>query len=194
MTAQASAKSNRSWGLILFQSIALLVLGVALISAPLMSILVLVSFLGFYWLISGVLSIARVFTRAGRAHWLWSLLVGIVGIAAGLIVLRHPLYSAALAPAVLVVILGIGALIMGVANLIRGFSGDGFWAVVLGLVDFIFGAVLLGSPFFAAVFVPITLGILSLIGGIALIPTAFTVRRGEKEALEEVVEERKMAA
>src|SRR3989304_579793 len=89
---------ENDWGLILLQGIAAFIIGLFLVTAPAAATLVVVAFVGIYWLVSGILSIVRIFTGANRAHWFWSLVVGIIGIAAGLIVLRHPIYSAVLLP------------------------------------------------------------------------------------------------
>jgi uncharacterized membrane protein HdeD (DUF308 family) len=53
---------------------------------------------GFYWLFQGVLSLVQVFVDRS-IPWIWSLLTGIVGILAGLFVLRHPQLSWVLAAA-----------------------------------------------------------------------------------------------
>jgi uncharacterized membrane protein HdeD (DUF308 family) len=63
--------------------------------------------LGFYWLFMGVISLVQVFVDRSTP-WIWSLLTGIVGILAGLFVLRHfvlrhPLFAALTVPTVLVI-------------------------------------------------------------------------------------------
>ena len=54
--------------------------------------------------------------------WIWSLLTGIVGILAGLFVLRHPLVAALTVPTLIVIILGVQGLIMGILEIISGFK------------------------------------------------------------------------
>ena len=60
----------------------------------------LTTVLGFYWLIIGVLALVQVFVDRATP-WIWSLLAGLVGILAGLFVLRHPLVAALTVPTVL---------------------------------------------------------------------------------------------
>ena len=84
----------------------------------------LVTFLGFYWLNMGILALVRIFVDRS-VPWIWSLLIGIVGILAGILVLRHPLLAALTVPTVIVIILGVEGLIMGVLEIIAGFSGGG---------------------------------------------------------------------
>ena len=64
--------------------------------------------------------------------WIWSLLTGIVGILAGLFVLRHPLVAALTVPTLIVIILGVQGLIMGILEIISGFKGGGIGSFILG--------------------------------------------------------------
>ena len=108
--------------------------------------------------------------------WIWSLLTGIVGILAGLFVLRHPLVAALTVPTVIIIILGVQGLIMGVLEIVGGFKGGGIGSFILGVINLLVGLLLLGSPVAAALAVPIVFGVLLLIQGIGLIAWAFRVR------------------
>lgn len=189
--AETETVSSRDWGLFLIQGIAAVVLGLLLVTSPGATTVVLVALLGAYWLVAGIVSIARIFTGANRAHWGWSLAVGILGIAAGLIVLRHPLYSGFLAPTLLILILAIDALIMGVINIGRSITGDGATYAVAGIIDLIFSLILFSAPLFAASVLPVVIGVFAILGGVALIVYAFGVRGAREE--EERVEERRAA-
>jgi uncharacterized membrane protein HdeD (DUF308 family) len=146
-----------------------------LITAPGATLLAIVTFLGFYWLITGILALVRVFVDRS-IPWIWSLLSGIVGILAGLLVLRHPLLATLTVPTVLVIILGVQGLIMGVFEIIEGFQGGGIGSFILGVLNVLVGLLLLSSPVAAALVVPLVFGILLLIEGVAHIIWAFRVR------------------
>jgi len=105
------------------------------------------------------------------------LLIGVLGIIAGIIVLRHPLFAAIVLPTAIVVWLGILGLVIGVFAMIGGFTGGGVGSFIFGLVNFVIGLILLGSPMVAALAVPLVFGILLLIQGVVLIIWAFKVRR-----------------
>jgi uncharacterized membrane protein HdeD (DUF308 family) len=107
---------------------------------------------------------------------MWSLLSGIVGILAGLFVLRHPLIAALTVPTILIVILGVQGLVMGVIEIIGGFQGGGVGSFILGVVNVLVGLLLLGSPVAAALAVPLVFGVLLLIQGVASIVLALRVR------------------
>jgi uncharacterized membrane protein HdeD (DUF308 family) len=177
MTAAASVSSQQSsiWWLFLLQGIAAIALGLMLITAPSATLVALMTFLGFFWLIEGVLALVHVFVDRS-VPWIWSLLVGIVGISAGLLVVRHPLLASLTVPTVLVIILGAQGLIMGVVEIIGGFSGGGIGSFVLGVVNVLIGVLLLASPVAAALAVPLVFGVLLLIEGAGLIVWAFRVR------------------
>ncbi len=191
MDATATRRDAGNWGLVLVQGIAALIIGLLLVSAPEATLTFMVLILGAYWLVSGILAIVRIFTGSSELNWFWSLAVGVLGIVAGLIVLRHPLWSSILVPTIIVLFLGINALIMGVLNLVRGFGGDGAGYVAIAILDFIFGFILLGSPFVAAAILPVVLGIFALIGGIAMIITSFSMRGSSTGVIEQ--ESRKAA-
>ncbi|RJQ33509.1 MAG: HdeD family acid-resistance protein [Actinobacteria bacterium] len=191
MQTEQQAMMSRSWGWMLVQGLATLIIGFFLITATAATLLVLVTFIGFYWLVRGIIDLVAMFTPEGRAHWGWLLFVGLLGVFAGLIVLRHPLYSSALAPTVLAIILGIDGLIMGFANIFRSSAGDGFGAFVLGILDIIIGAILIANPFIAGAILPFILGFFAIIGGIVLIINAFRYRKMRK--MTAVPEEKKAA-
>ena len=107
---------------------------------------------------------------------MWSLLSGLLGILAGLFVLRHPLVAALTVPTVIVIILGIQGVAMGALQIIGGFKGGGIGPFILGAINVLVGILLLGSPIAAALAVPIVFGVLLLIQGAGMIILAFRVR------------------
>ena len=174
-TAGIPTQQSNVWWVFLLQGLAGILLGVMLITAPGATLVVLSTFLGFYWLITGVLALVQVFVDRS-VPWLWSLLVGIVGILAGIFVVRHPLLAALTVPTALVIILGVEGLVMGVLEIIGGFKGGGIGSFVLGVINVLVGLLLLGSPVAAALAVPVVFGVLLLVQGVGLIIWAFRVR------------------
>jgi len=173
-TAVPSQQSN-IWWVFLLQGFMAIILGLMFLTAPGATLVVLVTFLGFYWLITGVLALVRVFVDRS-VPWIWSLLVGIVGILAGIFVLHHPLLAALTVPTALVIILGVQGLIMGVLDIIGGFKGGGFGSFILGAINILVGMLLLGSPIAAALAVLLVFVVLLVVQGVALIVWGFRVR------------------
>jgi len=174
-TPAVPTQQSNIWWIFLLQGLAGILLGVMLITAPGATLVVLSTFLGFYWLITGVLALVRVFADRS-VPWLWSLLVGIVGILAGIFVVRHPLLAALTVPTALVIILGVQGLVMGVLEIIGGCKGGGLGSFVLGVINVLVGLLLLGSPVAAALAAPVVFGVLLLVQGVGLILWAFRVR------------------
>jgi uncharacterized membrane protein HdeD (DUF308 family) len=163
------------WWLILLQGIAALVLGFLLLTDPGMTVLVLVQFLGAYWFIDGIFRIVSIFVD--RTGWGWKLFGGIVGILAGIFILRHPLWSAMLVPETIAILIGIMGVLAGGVQLYSAFKGAGWGQGILGALSIIFGLLILFNPFGAALALPFVFGILGIVAGIAAIVTAFQVRR-----------------
>ena len=154
--------------LIIIQGVAGIILGILLLTAPGASSLVIVQFLALYWLISGVIGIVSLIWD--RTQWGWKIAGGILGIVAGVAVMRHPMYATVLVGATLVVFMGILALVFGVMNLVRAFSAGGGWGMgLLGALDVIIGLFLIFNPLAGAIALPIVLGAFILVGGIASI-------------------------
>jgi uncharacterized membrane protein HdeD (DUF308 family) len=163
------------WWVFLLQGFAGIIIGLMLITEPGATLVALTTVLGFYWLITGVLALVQVFVDRATP-WIWSLLAGLVGILAGLFVLRHPLVAALTVPTVLVIILGIQGLVIGAVQIIGGFKGGGIGPFILGAINVLIGILLLGSPVAAALAVPLVFGVLLLIQGAGLMILAFRVR------------------
>jgi uncharacterized membrane protein HdeD (DUF308 family) len=173
--AAVTAEQSQVWWVFLLEGIAAIIFGILLITSPAATVVAFVIFLGFYWLFVGVLELVRVFVDRS-VPWYWSLLIGVVGIIAGLIVLRHPLFAAIVLPTAIVVWLGVLGLVIGVFAIIGGFTGGGIGSFIFGVINFIIGLILLGSPMVAALAVPLVFGILLLIEGAALLFWAFRVK------------------
>ena len=175
----AASQQQRSladvWWLILLEGIALLLLGLLLVTNTGATLVTLVIFIGIYWLIDGIFSIIRIFVGSDIG-WGWLLFRGVIGIIAGLLVVQHPLYASVLLPLTLAIILGIWGILAGVVSLVQAFKGDGVWAGVLGVIYILFGLILLANRVLAAFILPLSLGILGIIGGIILIIQSFRIK------------------
>jgi uncharacterized membrane protein HdeD (DUF308 family) len=175
MAATASERHADIWWVFLLQGIAAIIFGILLLTNPAATLVAFVIFLGFYWLFLGAIELVRVFVDRS-VPWYWSALLGVLGIIAGILVLRHPLFAAVVLPATLVIWLGVLGLVIGVIEIIGAFSGGGVGSFILGVINILIGLLLLGSPGLATLAVPFVFGILLLIEGVALIIWAFRIR------------------
>src|SRR5262249_56679468 len=112
----APSTQSMSWWLALLQGVALLIIGVLLFTETAFTLFVLVMFLGVYWLIGGIFDLVGVVLD--RRQWGWSLFTGIIGVLAGLAVVRPPLWATGMLPPMLAWLpAAFGIVIRGVALL-----------------------------------------------------------------------------
>jgi uncharacterized membrane protein HdeD (DUF308 family) len=173
--AQPLQPVQQFWWIALLQGISAIIIGALLVAQPAETFLSLLPLIGIYWLVIGILSLVRIFIDRS-VPWILSLLAGVIGVLAGIAVLRHPLMAAILIPTVLVIVLGVQGLVMGVLEIIEGFKGGGAWSFILGIINILVGLLLLARPMAAALAVPLVFGILLLVQGLALLVWAFRVR------------------
>ena len=173
MTTTAAQKSpfGSPWWLILLEGIALFILGLLLLAAPGITTIVLVQFIGIYWIVVGILKIISIFLDS--SGWIWKLIAGGVAILAGLIVVRHPLWAPFILGGVLIILLGIQGLVIGIFGLVQAFKGDGWPVALLAVISIVFGLVFLLNIGGFVQILPGALGVLSIIGGVLAIAGAF---------------------
>ncbi|UCG22744.1 MAG: DUF4332 domain-containing protein [Chloroflexota bacterium] len=180
-SAELSAQETRAtpWWLVLIEGIALILVGILLLTRTGMSTLILVQVLGIYWMIMGLVRIVSIFIDS--AQWGWKLFAGILGIIAGIIVIQHPLWSTAVVLNTVILVLGLTGVVIGLISVVQAFQGAGWGAGIMGVISVILGFVLLANRMELSFSLPITFGILAIIGGIVAIFSAFRLRREEHE-------------
>jgi uncharacterized membrane protein HdeD (DUF308 family) len=162
------------WWAVLIQGIFSIIIGILLLAYPGATTLVVIQFIGIYWLVTGIFSLVGIFMD--RTMWGWKLFAGVIGIMAGLAIMRHPLWSTFMLPTTMVIFMGVSGLFIGVAGLIGAFRGGGWAAGILGALSMLFGLLLLGTPFIASLALPWIYGVLGIVGGIAATFTAIRLR------------------
>src|SRR3954471_2238678 len=101
----APARSLTPWWLMLLEGIALVLIGIMLFTDTDQTVFTLVLFIGIWWFVSGIFDLVSLFMD--RTQWGWKLASGILGIIAGLAIVRHPYWAAILVPATLVWVVGL---------------------------------------------------------------------------------------
>ena len=176
-TATAVSELGFPWWIVLVEGIFALIFGLFLISAPGATSVFLVTVLGFYWLIRGIFSIIEIFIPNTGTHWGWLLFMGILGIIAGMVVLRNLVYATAVVGTFIIVFLAVDGLIMGIMGLIRAFTGGGWGSGILGILTIIIAIFLFTNLLGAVLALPIVIGAILIVGGIVAIFFSFRIRR-----------------
>jgi uncharacterized membrane protein HdeD (DUF308 family) len=164
------------WWLILMGGILNLIVGILLLVNPAKTAIAFAWVLGLFWFVQGIFVLVGMFID--HSAWGWKLFMGVLGILAGIVVLRHPIASAVALPAFIVLILGIQGLITGVISLAMAFKGGGWGAGILGVLGIVFGIILiLNYASLATVLTFIWIAaIFALAGGVGQIIQAFRMR------------------
>jgi len=183
-TAPASATSlqnnARPWWLILIDGIAIAIIGAVFIfgsaSSKVETWVFLVTLLGIWWLIRGILDIVSMFID--HTAWGWKLFMGLISIIAGSYILMYPIASAIALPKIFVLVLGIWGLVQGVVMLLLAFRGGGWGAGILGALAILFGLILIGNYNDIGVGISFiwVAAFFALIGGILMIIQSFRQR------------------
>ena len=173
--------SPRRWWLLLLRGIAAILFGVLAFIWPGITLVTLVFLYGAFALIDGVIALAAAFSgAAGPLPTWWLIVVGLLGIAAGVVTFLWPGMSAI----VLVIFIGAWAVAHGVFEIIGAVKLrkeiDNEWTLILGgIVSVLFGAILLIAPGAGALGLIWAIAAYSILFGILL--TAFALRlRGHR--------------
>ena len=121
--------------------------------------------LGLWWLIQGAFLLFSVFIDS--TDWFWKGLLGVLGLAAGIIVLANPDSAADFLGGALAVILGIIGVIIGISAIFGMFRGGGIGALVFGLVSAAIGLLFIFNRQFSFDLLVTLFGILLLIDGVS---------------------------
>jgi uncharacterized membrane protein HdeD (DUF308 family) len=162
------------WWLLLLEGIAALIIGILLLTETGVTLYTIILFVGAYWFVTGIIDLVMMFVD--HRQWGWKLFSGVIGIIAGLAVLRHPAWASVLIPTTLVWLLGFLGIVLGVASLVRSFMGGGWSAAILGVISILFGALLLFNTVAATNVLIYLVAIWAIIGGIFAIVASFWLR------------------
>jgi uncharacterized membrane protein HdeD (DUF308 family) len=199
MTAEVKEKGffqqvcSGIWGFVLLRGIALLILGVLLLSKPGITVLVLVWFLGAYFFVDGIFTILK--SLKGRKYvkgWGWGIFLAIIEILAAIVVFARPVASSIITLGFLVYFIAFIALFLGLLGIITGIrlrkEIKGEWSMILGgLLAVIFGVFLLANPRASIISLIIVMGVIAVIDGLLLIFFALKLRKLGRESLEAAV-------
>jgi uncharacterized membrane protein HdeD (DUF308 family) len=172
---QALAKS---WWLVLLRGIAGIVFGILAFTWPGITLAALVLLYGAYALADGIFALATALTGGEKLvpTW-WLVLVGLAGIAAGLVTFLWP----GLTALILVYFIGAWAIVHGVFEIVgaiklrKEIEGE-WWLVLAGLLSVIFGLVILVAPGPGALGLIWVIGAYSIAFGVMLVALSFRLR------------------
>lgn len=170
------------WGLFLTEGIVLVILGLLAIIIPPIATIAVTIFLGWLFLISGIVGLVTTFWARHAPGFWWSLLSAVLAIAAGIVLLGWPVSGAVSLTLLLIAFF----IIEGVLSILYAFehkkelSGRWGWMLISGIIDLILAAIIwAGLPGTAAWALGLLVGINMLFGGSAMIAMALHARSAD---------------
>jgi len=179
VVANPSRMLREHWIAFLIEGIILVILGAAAIFVPALATLAIAIFLGWLFLISGVLGLITTFwIRQAPGFW-WSLLSAILGVIVGILLIGWPISGVISLTFVLTaffIIDGVLSVLFALEHK-RALSGRWGWLVLNGVIDLFLAVVIIaGWPGSVLWVLGLFVGIDLVFGGLALITMALHVR------------------
>ncbi|HNX17856.1 MAG TPA: HdeD family acid-resistance protein [Methanoregula sp.] len=168
------------WWVLLLWGILALIVGIMFLASPGITIVIFITFLGAYWLVGGIFSLASL--AVDRKDWGWKILLAILNLIAGIVILAYPLISTVLLLSFLIILVGVWACITGGVHLYQAFSRKDAGNGILGILSLIFGILLLIFPLISAALLPYIAGIFAIVIGFAAIVASFAAKKAEQVA------------
>jgi|GEM_PF-608323 len=165
------------WWLVLLWGLLSLIIGVMFLSTPAITTELFIMFIGAYWLVGGIFTLASLF--ADKSEMGWKIFLSIINILAGIIILLYPFYASVFILTFFVIFIGFWGCFIGVSHLYQAFREKDAGNAVLGVISLLIGLLLLFFPFVAALFIPFILGGLAIAFGIIGIITSFFVKKAQ---------------
>ena len=175
------AKALRDhWGVFLAEGIILILLGLAAIVVPPIAGLAATVFLGWLFLMAGVLGLLATFRARHAPGFNWSLLSALAALIAGVVLLWNPLQSLVTLTYVLIAFFIIDGILIIFLSLVhrRELSGKWEWMMVNGVIDLILAAIIIsGLPGTLVWALGLLVGIDLVFGGMALVAIALEAHK-----------------
>ncbi len=177
--AHIAENERKSWWILLLRGIAAIVFGVLAFALPGGTILALTMILGLWIMADGVIEIGYAFSTH---HW-WRILLGLIGLAAGIFTVAVPELGGFL------LILSIAAwmIVHGVLDIVEAVrlrkQLAHEWVLILGgLASIVLGVVLAAFPGIAGMMIVGLLGAYAIIYGGLTIVEAFRMRAADRSS------------
>jgi uncharacterized membrane protein HdeD (DUF308 family) len=181
LQSEMSAAVREHWKAFLFEGILLVVLGLAAMIVPPLASLAVAIFLGWMFLISGVVGLALTFWARQMPGFWWSLISAALAVLAGLVLLARPVQGVL----TLTIVISAYFLAEGVTTIMyalehrRELSERWSWLLFAGIVDILIAAMIVtGLPGSAEWAIGLLVGINLLFGGASMIGMALAARKG----------------
>jgi uncharacterized membrane protein HdeD (DUF308 family) len=168
----------KNWWMLLLRGIAAIIFGGLALAWPGMTLVTLILLYGAFVLVDGVLAIVAAITGGAPAPRWWLAIVGLLGIAAGLLTFLMPGVTAL----VLLYFIAGWAIATGLFQIIGAIrlrkEIDNEWFLILGgIISVLFGIAMMVAPGAGALALIWVIGIYAIIIGVLLVALSFRLKK-----------------
>jgi uncharacterized membrane protein HdeD (DUF308 family) len=170
---------NAHWRLLIFQGVILIILGIAAIAWPVAATIAIDFYIGWLFLIAGMVGLVVMFSAANIPAFLWSLITAALSLAVGVLLLWKPVEGAVsltLLLTVFFIVEGVFQTVISIAyrNVITRTWG---WMLASGLSDLALAAIIiLGWPKSSVWVLGLLVGVNLITSGWAMVMAALAGR------------------
>jgi uncharacterized membrane protein HdeD (DUF308 family) len=138
----------KNWWVVALRGVIAILFGIALLVFPPLVITTMVLFFGAYALIDGVGAIFTAIQHRNQPRWWVTLLQGIIGVAAGILVFLYPIFATISAALFVLYIVAFWSIFTGITEIVaaiqlrKEIEGE-FWLGLSGVLSLVFGILLL---------------------------------------------------
>jgi uncharacterized membrane protein HdeD (DUF308 family) len=171
-----------NWGWILVRGVLGVIFGILCFAWPGISLIALVFLFGAYAFMDGAIAIAAGLSPSGRGRDAALVILGVLGLIAGVFAFLWPGITAV----ALLLLIGVWAIIKGIVEIVEAIRlrkeiEDEWLFILSGLLSFLFGVIVLARPGVGALAIVWLIGAWALVFGAITIALAFRLRRAKKE-------------
>ncbi|MBX3379394.1 MAG: HdeD family acid-resistance protein [Phycisphaeraceae bacterium] len=168
------------WKLLLFRGICAIAFGAIAVTMPLPTIATLIWMVAAFCVIDGVFALVAAISGRAKAYaptW-WLVLVGVLGIVAGIAIFEFP----GVAGLLMLKFIAFFAIFRGVFEIVGAIQLRKVirneWVLILGgLIDIAFGVYVLAFPGQSALAMVMVLGIFAIISGVSLVALSMRLKK-----------------
>jgi uncharacterized membrane protein HdeD (DUF308 family) len=165
------------WWLILLWGILTLIIGVMFLTTPVITTMILITFMGAFWLVGGLFSLGSLFVD--KTNMGLKIFLAVINIIAGAVIMIYPFISTIFILSFFVIFVGFFACFIGCAHLFTAFKNKDAGNAVLGVISLIFGILLLTFPLVTAALLPYIAGGFCIVAGISGIVTSYMAKKAQ---------------
>jgi uncharacterized membrane protein HdeD (DUF308 family) len=167
------------WWLVLLRGILAILFGLFALFAPATALLALVFVFGAYAILDGITAVVTgVRHRKAEGHWVWTVVQGVISIAAGIVAFVWP----GVTVLAILFVIAFWLIVSGIAEIMQSFqmrkraSRTWGWMLAAGIISVLFGIALIVQPSAGLLTLLWLVGAYAVVFGVIIVVWAFRLR------------------